>query len=365
MIKSRIAIFVAVIQVILFTAYFFVYKIFSLVFSISSEPSVMWTRVVFFILSISFMSATLFAYKFYGPLGRLVYRAAAVILGTLYWLIFASFLSAGLYILGLSKAPVLSQILMFSALAISIYGIINSHSTRVTLVNIKIPNLPEAWTGKKAVMLADTHFGSYWNLGSANKIVKMVNEQKPDIVFFSGDFFDGPPAEYEKLAKPFSQIKAPEGLFFAPGNHEEFSDPKPFFDALHKAGIKVLNNEKLNVKGLQIVGVGFGAAHRKEQELGVLKNLKIDQSKPSVLIKHEPSNIEIAEEAGISLQLSGHTHLGQVWPLNFITKKIYGKFHTGLNILGSTQVYTTVGAGVWGPPQRVGNRPEIVVINFQ
>lgn len=363
--KHQLAIFFIVVQGIILLGHYFVYKIFTLVFGITSSESLFWTRVIFFIISVSFLSASLLNYKFYGFLGRLFYRLAAILLGTFYWLFFASFLSGALYILDLRLAPVLSQILMLSALLVSLYGIINSHNTQVTQIKVTLPNLPKSWMGKKAVLVADTHFGSYWNINFAKKIVKLIHEQNPDIVFFSGDFYDGPPAYFDLLAKPFAELKIKNGIWFAPGNHEEFSDPKPFFDALNKAGIRVLNNELVEIEGLQIIGVGFGAAHRKEQEQGVLKNLKIDSLKPSVLIKHEPSHIDVAAEAGISLQLSGHTHMGQVWPLNYITKKVYGKFHTGLNSLNKTQVYTTTGAGVWGPPQRVGNKPEIVVITFE
>jgi predicted MPP superfamily phosphohydrolase len=363
--KHQIAIFLFIVQGILFLGHYFVYNIFTLVFGLTSPQSLFLTRVLFFIMSVSFLFATLTNYKFYDFFGRLLYRTAAIFLGTFYWLFFAALLSGALYILNLSLAPVLSQILMFSALLVSLYGVINSHNTRITPINIKIPNLPSAWKNKKAILVADTHFGSYWNINFAKKIVRLIQKQNPDIVFFSGDFFDGPPAYFDRLAKPFAELKIKNGVWFAPGNHEEFSDPKPFFDALNKAGIKVLNNELVEIEGVQIIGVGFGAAHRAEQEQGVLKNLKINTLKASILIKHEPSHIEVASAFNISLQLSGHTHLGQVWPLNYVTKKVYGKFHTGLNSLNKTQVYTTTGAGVWGPPQRVGTKPEIVVIIFE
>ena len=366
MTKTRIAIFISVVQVILFSAHYFVYKIFTLIFGITGGGSLLFARVGFFLLSISFMSASMFNYWFYGAFGRAIYKIAAVLLGTFYWTIFAAFGASLLYIiLGLSFAGTVGQILMFGAIPVSIYGLINSHITRVTLVNIKIPNLPQTWMGKKAVLVGDTHFGSYWNLGFAEKMVKIINEQNPDIVFFPGDFYDGPPADYEALAKPFTNIKAKHGIYLCAGNHEEFGDPSPFFVALRKAGIKVLDNELATVDGVQIIGIGFHMGQKPERQTELFKKIGVNINMPSILLKHEPSHIETAEQFNISLQVSGHTHKGQMWPLNNITKKIYGKFHTGLNKLNTTQVYTTVGAGAWGPPQRVGNHPEIVVMTFE
>lgn len=370
MTKSRIIVFITTIQFVLFLGHYLVYRTTVDFFNLSDPTCLLWTRVIFLILSLCFLLASVLNYRFYGIIGRVIYRAAAIWMGTLLWLFLASILSSILYIAGLLFIPpaitaMLAQLLLVLALIISIYGLYNSHKTRVKRITVNLPNLPATWRGKKAVMFADSHLGSYWNINFAKKLAEMIDIEKPDIVFISGDFYDGPPADLEQLALPFKNITAPYGIYFCAGNHEEFGDPSPFFVALKKAGVKVLDNQIVTVDGLQILGIGFGVGTKAEKEKEILSSFNINKNLPSILLKHEPSRIDLAESFGISLQLSGHTHFGQTFPLNFITKKVYGKFHTGLNTLNTTQVYTTTGAGAWGPPQRVGNHPEIVVINLQ
>ncbi len=225
--------------------------------------------------------------------------------------------------------------------------------------------MPAEWQNKKAVLVSDTHLGNVRNLEFSEKIAKLVEAQNPDLVLIPGDFYDGPPADYEQLAVPFGKIKSTYGVYFAAGNHEEFGDAGPLLSAISKSGVKVLNNQIENVSGMQIVGVGYGATVNKDSQKSILKSLNLNPKLPSILLKHAPTHIDTAEDAGISLQVSGHTHLGQVYPFRYLTKKIYGKFHYGTSSLNNTQVVTTSGAGTWGPPQRVGTNSEIVVITFK
>jgi predicted MPP superfamily phosphohydrolase len=119
------------------------------------------------------------------------------------------------------------------------------------------------------------------------------------------------------------------------------------------------------VDGLQIVGVHHHDAARPERLSKVLESAEIDRTQPSVLIVHAPDQLAVAEQAGISLQLSGHTHRGQFFPWTWFTSLIYKQFVYGLQRFGDMLVYTSSGAGTWGPPLRVGSRPEIVLIQFE
>jgi predicted MPP superfamily phosphohydrolase len=193
----------------------------------------------------------------------------------------------------------------------------------------------------------------------------MLAGLRPDIVFIAGDLYDGTAADVDRLAQPFSKLSAPFGTYFVAGNHEEFSDHAKYLDAIARAGVRVLNNEKLNADGLQIVGVHFHDSVHPVHYRAVLQRAAIDASRAAILIVHAPHNLPIAEEEGISLQISGHTHGGQFVPYTWFVARIFGRFAYGLQRLGKMLVYTSCGAGTWGPPLRVGTIPEIVLIRFE
>jgi predicted MPP superfamily phosphohydrolase len=126
----------------------------------------------------------------------------------------------------------------------------------------------------------------------------------------------------------------------------------------------VLENEKIILDGLQIVGVHYHDSSNVERFRAILRRVALDRNAASILLVHNPNRLPLAAEAGISLQLSGHTHLGQFVPFTKIVSRIYGKYAYGLNRFGDLQVYTSCGVGTWGPPMRLGSNPEIVLIQF-
>ncbi|HXW18028.1 MAG TPA: metallophosphoesterase, partial [Candidatus Acidoferrales bacterium] len=167
------------------------------------------------------------------------------------------------------------------------------------------------------------------------------------------------------LAAPWKLLSPKFGSYFVTGNHEEFSDPSKYLDAINRSGIRVLHNEKINVDGLQIVGVPYRDSTDARHFHSVLERTELDRSRASILLSHVPHALPIAEEHGISLQLSGHTHGGQIFPFTWFTNRIFGAFTYGLHRFGKLMVYTSSGAGTWGPPMRVGTQPEIVLIHFE
>jgi uncharacterized protein len=129
--------------------------------------------------------------------------------------------------------------------------------------------------------------------------------------------------------------------------------------------VRVLSNEKVEVDGLQILGVPYRDAVHQGRFASVLHAMGLDRDRASVLLTHAPDHPEIAEAVGISLQLSGHTHLGQFVPWSWMARRVYRQFVYGLSRIGNMQVFTSSGAGTWGPPLRLGSNPEIVMLEFQ
>ena len=250
--------------------------------------------------------------------------------------------------------------------AYSAYGVYNAYSPVVKEISVKIKNLPPQWRGKKAIQLSDVHLGHVLRSGFMQKVVDETNAQKPDIIFITGDLFDGMDGALEELVKPVNNISAPWGIYYVTGNHETYLGLDDVFTALKTTKIKVLNDEMANVDGLQIIGIAYPERGFSKDISSVIKNLKdFNSQKPSILLWHDPTKIEQAKQAGVSLQLSGHTHKGQIFPVQFASRLIYGKYYNGFYSEGDYSIYTTSGVGVWGPTMRTGNRPEIVVIKFE
>ncbi len=196
-------------------------------------------------------------------------------------------------------------------------------------------------------------------------MVRKIQNISPDIVFIGGDIFDGSKSpEILKFTSPLRELSAPLGIYSITGNHEEFGDSSDFVAAVKMANIHILRNEMINIGELQIIGVDYRNASNKERFQKILSDLQIDKNKASILLKHEPKDIDVAQKEGVSLQISGHTHGAQQWPFGYLAKLIYGQFAYGLNRIGDTQVYTSSGMGTWGPPIRVGTDSEIVVFTF-
>jgi hypothetical protein len=251
------------------------------------------------------------------------------------------------------------------ALLATVYGFINAGVPRITRIDVQLPLLPGPWKGKTAVWVSDTHLGQVRNYGFARRIADKIEDLRPDIIFIGGDLYDGVAVDLDKAIEPFSKISAPYGCYFITGNHEQFSDPTPYLQAVRRAGIHVLYNEKVDLDGLQIIGVDYRGSRREEDFRTILQNIGIDPRGPSILLKHAPFHLQVAREQGISLQLSGHTHQGQVFLFRWITAKVYRGYDYGLKWFGDLLVYTSSGAGTWGPPMRIDTIPEIVVIEFQ
>jgi predicted MPP superfamily phosphohydrolase len=365
----RFILFISIVQSILFLGHWFLYRTLLRFFGFSSPAKLLTLKVVMGLLSVSLVLTSFLAFRYSNLVVRSLYTGAASWLGIFYLFILVSILCWIFY--GLTKLfslpmnqKLLFEILIGLALMASLYGFVNGSTIRTTRIHLQLSNLPEHWRGKTAIWVSDTHLGSVRNYGFAQHVANMVQNLHPDIVFIGGDLFDGEEVDLDRMIEPFSRISAPYGIYFITGNHEEFYDNTPYLKAVRRAGIRVLYNEMIDLDGLQIIGVDYMDSRREEQFRMILQKMGIDRHKPSILLKHAPFHLQVAEEQGISLQLSGHTHHGQVFLFRFITSQVYQGYDYGLKWFGGLLVYTSSGAGTWGPPMRIDTKPEMVVIKF-
>lgn len=186
-------------------------------------------------------------------------------------------------------------------------------------------------------------------------------EQKADFVFITGDLFDGTGDDLYRFIEPLTRLKVP--IYYITGNHETYLGVEKAVAAIEKTKIKLLRDEIVDLGGIQLIGIDYPQRGWKKDIAPVLE--KIDRTKPSILLYHEPAQIETAKRFDVSLQLAGHTHNGQMWPMKIFTFLIYKGFDHGLHQMGDFSLYTTSGAGTWGPPMRIGSTPEIVIITVQ
>jgi uncharacterized protein len=368
--RGRLVIFVSIIQAILFAGHWFVYATWMSFTRTANAPGISAAKITLVLLSVSFVSTSLLAFRYSNILVRILYTISAVWLGMLSFFFLAASLSwltyAATVPLGLPFHKQTIALLFFAAGAVaSAYAIINALWIRVRRISVRLPNLPESWRGRVAALVSDVHLGHVRGRGFTQRIVHMLLRLRPDVVFITGDLFDGTSANLERVAKPWVHLAPPLGAFFVAGNHEEFSNHSKYLDAVRTSGIRVLDNEKVSLDGLDLIGVHHGALLHSETFRSILRKASLDPKRPSILLAHAPDQLRIAEEEGISLQLSGHTHRGQFFPWTWITSRIYGPFVYGLKRLGRLLVYTTSGAGTWGPPMRLGAAPELVLIHFE
>jgi predicted MPP superfamily phosphohydrolase len=370
MTRKRLIIFIAIFQSFLWLIHLFLYETWTFSPVGSDAPGTLWIKLVVGCLSVSFVAASLLAYRYTSAPLRAFYKAAAVWAGMLTFLVVAAACSWIIFgVVRLAGIDVnfhrIVELLFGAAIVAGLYGVFNASWTRITRTTVKLANLPAAWRGRRAALISDLHLGHVRNGNFLRRMVAVILKEKPDAIFIVGDLYDGTAIDAGQAAEPLNKLVAPQGVYFVAGNHEQFGDDLKYLHAIAAAGVRVLSNEKLEVDGLQIIGVPYRHATHGGHFASVLRGIALDQARASILLTHAPDHPEVAEAAGISLQLSGHTHLGQFIPWSWIARRIYRQFVYGLSRIGKMQVFTSSGAGTWGPPLRLGSNPEIVMLEFQ
>ncbi len=227
-------------------------------------------------------------------------------------------------------------------------------------VRVPLPNLPRSAHGTTIVQITDVHLGPTIGKGFLEDVVATINAQSPDIIAITGDLVDGSVEELRDAAAPLAQLKAKHGVFFVTGNHEYYAGVHDWMVELERLGIKVLRNERVAIgDGLDLAGIDDFSAHGGGHGPDLPRALDgRDAKRALVLLAHQPRAIWEAAKLGVGLQLSGHTHGGQIFPWNFLVK-LQQPFIRGLSKVGDTLLYVSCGTGYWGPPMRLGAPAEV------
>ncbi|GIH93035.1 membrane protein [Planobispora siamensis] len=238
-------------------------------------------------------------------------------------------------------------------------------------VKVTLPRLDPRLSGLRFAVVSDIHLGPLTGIRHSERIVRMINALQADVVAVVGDLVDGTVAELGSLARPLGDLESRYGAYFVTGNHEYYTanGPEEWIEELRELGIRPLRNERVEIAHagavLDLAGVNdvTGATVDDgpdfERALGGR-----DRSRSTVLLAHQPVQAREAAGYGVDLQLSGHTHGGQMVPFNLVVP-IQQPVVSGLGEVDGTQVYVTRGAGFWGPPVRVGASPEITLLELR
>lgn len=245
------------------------------------------------------------------------------------------------------------------------YGYYNYRHPKTNIINIALDK-PLADDAKpvKIVAVSDLHLGNGTGKTALKRYVKMINEQNPDLILIAGDLIDNSvvPLYTENMMEELSELKAPLGIYMVPGNHEYISGIKASARFIQDTPIQLLRDSVVTLpNGMQLIGRDdrSNTARRSLQELMA----GIDKSNPILLLDHQPYKLTESEAAGVDLQFSGHTHRGQVWPMNWVTDHINEQSH-GYRQWGNSHIYVSSGLSLWGPPFRIGTESDMAVFHL-
>ncbi|MEU5519206.1 metallophosphoesterase [Streptomyces sp. NPDC093250] len=242
------------------------------------------------------------------------------------------------------------------------YGVLRG--PRVKRVTVPLAKLPRAAHGFRIAVVSDIHLGPVLGRGFAQKVVDTINSTQPDLIAVVGDLVDGSVKDLGPAAAPLAQLRARHGSYFVTGNHEYFSGAEQWVEEVRRLGLNPLENARTELPYFDLAGVNDVAGEDEGQGPDFARALgDRDRGRACVLLAHQPVQIHDAVDHGVDLQLSGHTHGGQLWPFNLVARGVNPTL-AGLERYGDTQLYVSRGAGAWGPPTRVGAPSDVTVIEL-
>ncbi len=342
-------IFISVFLAIIFLMHLYSFGRLSSLFGIRRN---LWYYVTIALLASSLVLSTILCRVSYNFATRSLYLIAACWFGVQF-ILFAVVLFYEIPRLALRSGGRPAGIAIISCVTVlSLASMVNAHFIRIKEVEI-----PAFGKEAKAVLLSDIHIGTIWSGNHLRKIVDRTNSLKPDVVFMTGDLVSGGAVLREESLAPLRDLEAK--TFFVHGNHEHYEGIEEIEKALLDVGIRVLNNERTDFEGIEIIGLDYPTGENHMET--ILKKMDISENKPTVLLSHAPAD---PKNDKVELVLAGHTHAGQIFPFNFVVRSRY-KYIKGLYTLGPTRLYVTPGTGTWGPPMRLGSVNEITLLRLR
>lgn len=254
-----------------------------------------------------------------------------------------------------------------SVLAVG-YGVVEASHPRVTQTTVALDRLPDEFDGVRVAVVSDLHVGPALGAGFVSKVVEQVNAESPDMVILAGDLIDGTVDLVGSDLAPLQNLSAPLGVFGVSGNHEFYADDGGnWLDLWETLGVTVLRNQRETVTNsgasIDVAGINDATApHPYEPDLTAALDGR-NENDFVLLLAHQPLQAFEASDMGVDFQVSGHTHAGQIWPLRYLVT-LQQPSVEGLDRVGDTTLYTTRGAGAWGPPVRVAAPPEIAMLQL-
>ena len=249
------------------------------------------------------------------------------------------------------------------------YGLAEAADPRVTRTTVTLDRLPSEFDGVRVALVSDLHVGPARGSGLVEEVVDEIRGQRPDMIVLAGDLTDGTVDLVGDDLAPLRALSAPLGVFAVSGNHEFYADDGGrWLDLWDDLGVTVLRNERRTVErggaSIDVVGINDATAPAPYEPDLDRALAGRDADRLAFLLAHQPRQAFEASDMGVDLQVSGHTHAGQIWPIRHLVP-LQQPTVEGLDTVGSAVVYTTRGAGAWGPPVRVGAPPEIAVLELR
>ncbi|WP_327394110.1 metallophosphoesterase [Streptomyces phaeochromogenes] len=277
--------------------------------------------------------------------------------------------STGTSSTGPSRRLFVSRVVGGAAAAVAVgtvghgtYGVLRG--PKVKRLTVPLARLPRSAHGFRIAVVSDIHVGPILGRGFAQRVVDTINATQPDLIAVVGDLVDGTVENLAPAVEPLAQLRARHGTYFVTGNHEYISGAEPWIEKVRDLGLRPLENARAELPAFDLAGVNDVRGEEEDQGPDFSKALgDRDRSRTSVLLAHQPVVIEDAVRHGVDLQPSGHTHGGQLWPGNYLAE-LANPTVAGLERYGDTQLYVSRGAGVWGPPVRVGAPSDITVVQL-
>jgi len=356
-------IFIAIASAVFFVLHFFIFKFVSKSLKLSNKPKKI-LKIFFWCSGLSFILAETLSrmYRIY-----FLNHYAFVWLGVIaiaFSILLLSWIAAKFFP---SHSRVITLVALGIVGAVSLISLANGFQKPVVKeISVPVKDLPRELSGFTIVHLSDLHMEEYKAPDHVPYIVDAVNAMKPDLVAITGDLIEDDICNNPWFCEQMRRFDAAHGVVAITGNHEFYAGIENFKEFAKRSNIKILRNESMTVAGgVQIIGLDDNDGRRfggKGPDLETAMK-DCDPTKPMILLYHRPDNFDKAVEKGVDLQLSGHTHAGQIPPMDFLVW-LYYKYPAGLFEHNGSYIYTSYATGYWGPPMRFLSRCEIVKITL-